>query len=81
MPTRKRRGSSGTVNGLSEAAYTFFGDGPFFEGRTFEQRTTAAERAEIWKAHRGAIIDRWRDEHPQHSDLCTWGEQLEMGGP
>ena len=78
MPTRLRAGKrSSRLGGLSEVAYRYFGDGPFFEAEGFEQQTSPAERAAIWKAHRDAIIERWRLENPANLDLGTWGEHLE----
>lgn len=78
MPTRLRAGKrSSRLGGLSESAYVFFGDGPFFQGRVFEQQTSPEERNAIWKAHRAAIIERWRLENPANIDLGTWGEHLE----
>lgn len=78
MPLRKRRaGVRQFVGGLSEAAYHFFGDGPFFDGEDFEKRTTEAERDALWRGHREGVIARWHDEHPQHGHLCAWGETLE----
>ena len=79
MATNRRRRNRfrQAVNGLSEAAYHFFGDGPIFDGEVFEKRTTEAERDDLWREHRKDIIARWHDEHPQHSDLHTWGETVE----
>jgi hypothetical protein len=78
MPTRKRAGKrSSRLGGLSEAAYYFFAIGPFFAGEKFERETSPVERAEIWRAHRDAIISRWRIENPANLALGTWGEYLE----
>jgi hypothetical protein len=78
MPTRIRTGKrSSRLGGLSEVAYRYFGDGPFFEAERFEQQTSPEERGEIWRAHRAAIIERWRVENPANIDLGTWGEYLE----
>ena len=77
MPIRKQRGRKAS-NGLSEAAFMFFGYGAFFEAEDFEQRTSPEERAEIWKDHRESIIARWRRENPhQPPDFKTHGEVLE----
>jgi len=77
MPARKQRGRKASSR-LTEAAYMFFSYGSFFEGQTFEQRTSPEERAEIWKEHREAIIARWRSECPhQPPEFKTWGETLE----
>jgi hypothetical protein len=61
---------------LTEAAYYFFAIGPFFDGADYEKQTTQAERKATWKAHKAAILDRYRAEG--HDDL-TWGE-IEEGG-
>ena len=77
MPTRMQRGRKAS-SGLTEAAFMFFGYGSFFEGETFEQRTSPEERAEIWKTHREAIIARFHKECPhQPPDFKTHGETLE----
>jgi hypothetical protein len=63
---------------LTEAAYLYFSSGSFFEAEDFEQRTSPAERAEIWRKHKEAIIARWRRENPhQPPDFKTWGETME----
>jgi hypothetical protein len=77
MPIRKQRGRKAS-SGLTEAAYTYFSYGAFFEGETFEERTSPEERAEIWKTHKESIIARWRSECPhQPPDFKTHGEVLE----
>jgi hypothetical protein len=74
---RKRRPHyQQAANGLTEGAYYFFGNGPYFDGQSFEEETTPEERADIWKEHRETICARWRLENPQHHDLLTWGELL-----
>jgi hypothetical protein len=78
MPTRLRAGKrSSRLGGLPEVAYRYFGCGPFFDAENFEQRTSPEERAEIWRTHRAAIVERWRIENPANIDLGTWGEFLE----
>ena len=77
MPVKTKRNKRAS-NGLSEAALMYFSYGAFFEGEPFEEQTPPEERAEIWKAHRAAIISRWRLENPhQPPDFKTWGEELE----
>ena len=77
MPIRKQRGRKAS-GGLTEAAYTYFSSGAFFEAEYFEAQTSPEERAEIWKTHKGAIISRWRRENPhQPPDFKTHGETLE----
>ncbi len=79
MPTNRRRRQRDLVEmeGLSEAAYTFYGYGPFFEGEDYERETTEVDRRAIWRRHREEIIQRWRRENPQYTDQRTWGETLE----
>ena len=79
MPTNRKRRARHlqAVGGLSESAYEFFGNGPFFAGEDYERETTEAERSATWKTHKAAIIARWRRENPQHHDIRTWGETLE----
>jgi hypothetical protein len=77
MPLKINR-TKRSSNGLSEAAFMFFGYGPFFEAEDFEERTTPAERAEIWETHKEAIIARFHKECPhQPPDFKTHGETLE----
>ena len=79
MPSTRRRRTRDRmgVGELADAAYTFFGDGPFFAGEDYEQESTAEERRALWRRHRQDIVDRWYRENPQHHDLKTWGEYLE----
>jgi len=79
MPTNRKRRARHlqAVGGLSEPAYEFFGNGPFFAGEDYERETTEAERVATWKAHKAPIIERWRLENPANLDLGTWGEHLE----
>ncbi len=77
MPVRSKRARQ-SVGELTEAAYCFFAIGPFFDGDDYEKQTTEADRAATWKAHKAAIIARYRAEG--HVDQ-TWGEYLEGGRP
>ena len=78
MPVKSKRARSRMrqIEGLSEAAFTFFSYGPFFDGEEYELRTTPEERERAWGKHREEIITRYRAEG---HDGWFWGQFLYEG--
>ena len=60
--TRRTRGRAIGAGGLTEAAYTFFSFGPFFEGEDWGREKTEGEIEAFWKAHRREIGAKQLDE-------------------
>ena len=60
---RRTRGRAVGAGGITEADYVFFSFGDFFEGEDWAKGKSEKEIEEFWKAHRGAIMDRYFSEN------------------
>lgn len=70
MPTTRRRTSRLQVStaGLTEADYTYFTFGDFFEAEGYEDGKTEEELKAFWEKHREAILRRYHREN-RHPDM------------
>lgn len=63
MPSRKTTPRRTKAQGLTLAAYIYFSSGTFFEAEHFEEETSEAERAALWRRHRSEILRRYSEEN------------------